>query len=321
MEKYRHLGGGGLQLKGFSLILLAVLFLASGCRTTKQNALPDEMLNAEEAERPSNPLDPTSTDDLGDFVEGMGALQDVESGIVPIDGDSSLPDQLPALGLEDNPDAMADGFDRIKEPRDQLDNGIWWRSGADAIAKAQATNRPLLMWMANSSAGAIDRVIEEEVFSTEEFRKLMDDRLVGLKIDFGDRDVMASDYYRNLRERYKPRGAPTIILVLPDGTEETRYVGYRRNKGTPKGWVQRLAADVDQAEKSYQRWMDSLRASGYREWHDKKGNAFFARALRLDRARENVWLMDRYRQKYRVPLNRLKIGEREALLRTTEESD
>ena len=317
----RHLGRRGLRHYEMSLTLFAAVMIISGCKTAKENALPDEALVAEEVAAPSNPLDPTSTDDLGDLVEGMGALQDVEMGIDPIVGDSSLPDQLPALGLEDNPDAMVDGFDQIKEPRDQRDDGIWWRSGADAIAKAQATNRPLLMWMANSSSGAIDRMIEEEVFSTEEFRKLMDDRLVGLKIDFGDRDVMASAYYRNLRERYQPRGAPTIILVLPDGTEETRYVGYRRNKGTPKGWVQRLEADVDQADKSFERWMDSLRANGYREWNDTKGNTFFARALRLDRSKEHVWLMDRYRQKYRVPLKRLKIGEREALLRSAKDAE
>ncbi len=310
-----------MRHNGLSLLMLAALMLASGCRTTNENALPDEVVDDGEVAAPSDPLDMTSTDDLGDLVEGMGALQDVEMGIDPIDSDSSLPDQLPALGLEDDPDALADGFDRLKEPRDQLDNGIWWRSGADAIAKAQRTNRPLLMWMANSSAGALDRALDDEVFSTEEFRKLMDDRLVGLKIDFGDRDVMASAYYRNLRERYKPRGAPTLILVLPDGTEETRYIGYRKNKGTPKGWVQRLEADVDQAEKSYERWMSSLRASGYREWHDKKGNAFFARALRLDREQKNVWLIDRYRQKYRVPLKRLNIGEREALLRSAKRKE
>lgn len=283
--------------------------------TPTENALPDEVLDSGEPVEPSNPLDPASTDDLGDLVEGMGAMQDVEMGIVPIDGDSSLPDQLPALGLEDDPDALASGFDRVKEMRDQLDNGIWWRSGADAIAKAQATNRPLLMWMANSKSGALDRAIDEGVFSSKEFRKLMDDRLVGLKIDFGDRDVMASAYYQNLRERYKPRGAPTMILVLPDGTEQSRYVGYNKGKGTPKGWVQRLEADVDRAEKSFEQWMDTLRANGYREWHDKKGNSFFARALRLDSEQENVWLLDRYRQKYRVPLKRLKSGEREALLR------
>lgn len=309
----------GSILRQMRMVILPFvgILAVSGCTTTEETSKPDDLPDEGDATALGSPIDPTNTDDLSGLVEGMGALQEVEVGIKPIDGFSSLPDQLPSLGGEGDPDAMADGFDPIEPPREQLENGIWWRSGADAIAKAQTTNRPLLIWMANSSSGAIDRLIDKEVFSTEEFKSLMDERLVGLKIDYGNRDVMASPYYRNLRERYKPRGAPTIILVLPDGTEETRYVGYSNKKGTPKGWVQRLEADVESAQKSHERWIETLRTQGYRDWHDKKGNVFFARALRIDNHRENVWLMDIYRRKYRVPLQRLKIGEREALLRST----
>ena len=321
MLEIRHKPMQKLCCRGWLSLSSAIIFGVMGCATTDQPEPAGNPSHEEETAGSGNPLDPMNADDLDEMVEGMDAIQDLETGIVPIEGNSALPDQLPALGMEEDPDAFSDGFEQPVDSGFQLEDGIWWRSGADAIAKAQATHRPLLVWMANSKAGAIDRAINDEVFSTEEFREVMENRLVGLKIDYGDQDVMASDYYKNFRERYRPRGAPTLILLLPDGTEEVRYTGYKKNKGTPKGWVQRLEDDVSRAEKSFEDWMATLRANGYRDWHDKEGNAFFARALRLDRERKHVWLMGRYRNKYRVPLDRLNIGEREALLRATKKRD
>lgn len=211
--------------------------------------------------------------------------------------DKLLPDELPTFGEEGIADELP-GWDNAPGP-EVVGPGGWMRSGADAIARAQAAEKPLVFWISDRRSGA-DMMLANEVGSSLPLAETLRAKAVGLRVDFADEAVRRSPYYTALRDRFKPRGAPTVLVLQPDGTESARYTGYR--KGTAEGWVQRLGRDLDQAAEAWQARKRELGKSGFRTWTDRSGRTFFGKAVR--REGDEVLLVDVFRHRYRVRLDR-----------------
>lgn len=65
--------------------------------------------------------------------------------------------------------------------------------------------------------------LKEEVFSTDEFKKVAGEKLVLVVVD--------ADKNRELVDKYKVEGFPTILFLDPNGSEVNRIVGFRDLQG------------------------------------------------------------------------------------------
>ncbi|QQL46290.1 hypothetical protein [Sulfuriroseicoccus oceanibius] len=301
---------------GFGLVCGVCLAL-TGCVSTEG---PSESADGSIVENPTNEASGAVGDAFKIDMEADNAgveaaitefeqFVDTEEGITPIDAGSDLPDVLPAL----DEDEVSSG-NQFGEQGGAGGSGrpVWMSSGSEAILAAQNQELPLLVWMANSRSGAADRAIRDQVFATNEFRKMAGERFVGLKIDYGDQETRNSKYYQSFKDRYKPRGAPVVLLLRADGTEFARYRGYRSDASV-KGWLQRLEADLEKLSESEERWIETLRRNGYRDWKDTQGRTFFGRLMSVED--DDVWFMDRYKRRYEVPLRRLSPADRAGILK------
>ena len=234
----------------------------------------------------------------GDVAEELpGAPASAEELAAMAQLDKLLPSELPTLGEEGIADELP-GWENAPGP-EAVGPGGWMRSGADAIARAQAAERPIVFWISDQRSSA-DLLLANEVGSSPPLAETLRAKAVGLRVDFADEAVRRSPYYTALRDRFKPRGAPTVLVLQPDGTESARYTGYR--KGTAEGWVQRLGRDLDQAAEAWQARKRELGKSGFRTWTDRTGRTFFGKAVR--REGDEVLLVDVFRHRYRVRLDR-----------------
>lgn len=90
--------------------------------------------------------------------------------------------------------------------------------------------------------------LKDEVFSTDEFKKTAGEKLVLVAID--------ADKNRELVDKYKVEGFPTILFLDTDGREVNRIVGFRDLQGfleeiskLPAATAQKPAATEEQTEK------------------------------------------------------------------------
>lgn len=65
--------------------------------------------------------------------------------------------------------------------------------------------------------------LKSEVFETDEFKKVAGEKLVPVSID--------ADKNRELVDKYKVEGFPTILFLDTDGREVSRIVGFRDLQG------------------------------------------------------------------------------------------
>ena len=102
-----------------------------------------------------------------------------------------------------------------------------------------------------------------------------DPRFVALRLDFYDKETSGSEFYRALRDRYKVRGYPMLIVALPDGTELTRQ------SGSNKDWKNNVNHWLDDAAHRAQSGIDlhrqKLSGKKFRLWKNKDGQEIFAR--------------------------------------------
>ena len=118
----------------------------------------------------------------------------------------------------------------------------WTEDLESAKALAAETNRFLLLNFSGSDWCKFCWMLDEEIFSTPEFKAFADENLVLVLIDF-PRDKEQSDElkHRNdqLAMRYRVGGYPTLILLAPDG-KYLGELGYMR--GGPEPFLKELKA-------------------------------------------------------------------------------
>ncbi|MEY4482840.1 MAG: hypothetical protein RL693_292, partial [Verrucomicrobiota bacterium] len=102
----------------------------------------------------------------------------------------------------------------------------WKQSAAEAIDQARLSGKPLLVFF-TSQHSASAMTMERTMVLAEPFYTLTEQNFIPLRIDFSDVDTQRSEFYKAFKERLEPRGYPTMLVILPDGTEITRLSGYK----------------------------------------------------------------------------------------------
>lgn len=220
-----------------------------------------------------------------------GDLLPPDDGLLP----SSLPEFIPGVdNLLPDWDADPAGADALAMP------GGWLRSGTEAIRLARQKQVPLVVWLANTKAGPLDDLIGAQVLFTPAATKLLKEGAVPLRVDYGNDSTRKSTYYNAFRLRYKVKGYPCLLILMPDGTEVFRRMGYSRD--TAEARLQTLQSDIAKAAEGWKKRKIDLGKSGFRNWSDRSGGIFFAKALRRDD--QQAVLIDPFRKVFSVPLAR-----------------
>ena len=149
----------------------------------------------------------------------------------------------------------------------------WQHSGAEAIDEAKRRGLPLLIFFSHqSSPPALE--METALSNTPDLTR-DDPRFVALRLDFYDKDTSGSEYYRALRDRYKVRGYPVLIVALPDGTELTRQSGANKDwKNNANHWLDEAA---HRAQSGIELHRQKLSGKKFRMWKNKDGQEIYAR--------------------------------------------
>ena len=130
-----------------------------------------------------------------------------------------------------------------------LAEDMWGTNFAAAKEAAAERGVPILVDFTGSDWCGWCIRLKEEVFKQDAFVEYAKENLVLLKLDFPMRTELPADLREQneaLRERFRIRGFPTILLLNADG-EELARTGYR--PGGPEAYIehlQELLASVDE---------------------------------------------------------------------------
>jgi hypothetical protein len=256
-------------MKRAALVLLSLL--PAGCGMIKGNRTP--------------PADPNA---LQLTFQKSG---DPFGTVVPTLSLPSMPQATAAAGAQAGADGVpvnplldfSSAFSRSGPARSStLD---WHHSGTDAALESRRSGRPMLLFLVDSHIPAAIS-LQTTLATKPETGTLIESHFVPLMVDYGDKDTRDSLYYRAMRDRYKPRGFPVLIAVLPDGTEVSRQSGYTVETKDRPDWDRRtlewIRSAGTQSEKAITARRKRMESSGYREWKSKSGAPVFAKLVKVD---------------------------------------
>jgi thiol:disulfide interchange protein len=102
--------------------------------------------------------------------------------------------------------AVGDGQDHLK----------WWTTLADGLQQDASTKKPLVVDVGAEWCGWCKKMAAES-FPDPSVQALAD-KFVWVRVD-ADKEPTTS-------QKYRVEGLPTILVLLPDGTESSRLTGY-----------------------------------------------------------------------------------------------
>ncbi len=177
----------------------------------------------------------------------------------------------------------------------------WWEINPHfAFERAQREQRPLLLLFTgvwNTQAFALS----EEVFSTKSFNEFAKENLVICYLSYPRNYTDAPDALRRIKEKFKVKGYPNVLLFNPNGEVERGIRGYRT--GRPVDYFNRLVAACRPVLDSVEAQKAQLVARGYRDWSNYLGKLLFAKFVARDAT--HVVLIDAAGQRWSVPINDL----------------
>jgi hypothetical protein len=177
----------------------------------------------------------------------------------------------------------------------------WWEINPHfAFDRAQREQKPLLllftgMW--NTQAMALS----EDVFATKSFNEFVKEHLVICYLSYPRNITDAAPTLRRLKEKFKVRGYPNVLLFNPNGEVARGIRGYR--SGRPVDYFNQLVGACQPVLESIQGQKARLVSSGYRDWSNYLGKLVFARFVERDAS--HVVLQDASGQRWTVPVNDL----------------
>lgn len=177
----------------------------------------------------------------------------------------------------------------------------WWEINPHyAFDRAQREQRPLMLLFTgawNTQAMALS----QEVFATKSFNEFVKENLVICYLNFPKNITDAPDALRKIKERYKVKGYPNVLIFNPNGEVERGIRGYR--SGRPVDYFNELTVACRPVLESVKIQKAQLVARGYRDWSNFLGKMIFARFVKHDKVQ--VMLEDASGQKWTVPINDL----------------
>jgi len=108
--------------------------------------------------------------------------------------------------------------------------GEWMTSYSEAQAKAKEASKPLVMLFTGSDWCPPCKMMEKDVFSSEEFGAYAEQNLVLLKLDFPRKTPQSDELKQQngeLAEKFGIQGFPTVVVLSPEGKVLGSEVGFR----------------------------------------------------------------------------------------------
>lgn len=158
----------------------------------------------------------------------------------------------------------------------------WWEINPHyAFARAQREQKPLLllftgMW--NTQAMALS----EEVFATKSFNDYVKENLIICYLNYPRNITDAPDVLRRIKEKFKVRGYPNVLIFNPNGEVERGIRGYR--SGRPVDYYHELKNTCHPVLESIKVQKKNLVRYGYRDWSNYLGKVIFAKFVDRDAA-------------------------------------
>ncbi len=272
-----------------------MLFGLCQCSSLSQRTEVDEAPTAPEAETAAeaaaqvgNPLLPNRGDPnaVNYSVSTSEELEKIDNG-----SDEELIWTNPDNPDEELPDLVA-AFENKRKG-----NG-WHTDMGRAVRQAKREGHPLIVWFHDSVTSPKSKQLGADLLDTADFNAWCKDRVVRVKLDAGaslDETARGSAKYNMrsinaLQRRYGLTRKPALAVISPQGKIISRIDGF---DGFISGVELELRHGVQEAEKQYSEYKDSLRTKGYRTWHSRKnGKQIFARLQRFDEQNNLVYLRE-----------------------------
>ncbi len=194
-------------------------------------------------------------------------------------------------GMPGAPATSAEGgvfdFSNVVQTQVQGFGRVGWHNSLTTAAQdARQTGKPILILFTHQGSSAA-QALENTLILTPEFRSLVTEQYVPLRINYGDTDTRQSPFYRDFKTKLEARGFPTVVVTLPDGTEVERIAGYNQKTAGEeasykKAYLQRLEKAVEECKRATLARRQKLESQRYRMWTSKDGTQVFARLDSLD---------------------------------------
>ncbi len=177
----------------------------------------------------------------------------------------------------------------------------WWEiDPRHAFERAQREQRPLML-LFTGSWNAQGMALSQEVFATKSFNDYVKENLVICYLNYPQNITDAPDALRRIKEKFKVKGYPNVLIFNPNGEVERGIRGYR--SGRPVDYFNRLVAACHPVLVSIEGRKAELVSRGYRDWSNYLGKLVFARFVERDASR--AVLQDAVGVKWTVPINDL----------------
>ncbi|HVS71239.1 MAG TPA: thioredoxin family protein [Phycisphaerae bacterium] len=126
----------------------------------------------------------------------------------------------------------------------------WTEDYAAAMAQAKKDHKLVLLNFTGSDWCVPCKALDRLVFASPEFHAWEAGKMELVTLDYPARTPQTDAIKarnKDLKDQYKVKGYPTILIVTPEGKELARTEGFDEDKGTAAEWL----ADVrKQMEKS-----------------------------------------------------------------------
>ena len=155
----------------------------------------------------------------------------------------------------------------------------WHPSATIALEESRREGKPTLILITHKMSKPAQEM-ENTLLLSPGFRELAKEKLVLLRVDYGNDRTRGSDMYETLKKQLKANGYPTLIMTLPDGTEMLRLSGYKSEYHD--SYLEKITKAVEDMSKSVDERRKRLAREGYRLWKSRDGNEVFARLTALD---------------------------------------
>ncbi len=118
----------------------------------------------------------------------------------------------------------------------------WTEDYAKALEKAKAEKKNLLLDFTGSDWCGYCKALDQEVFSTPQFKSWAKDNVVLVKVDFPKhtpQNAKVKQQNSELKSKFPFSGYPTVLVVDPEGKQLSRAGGYKVGSG-PAAYLERL---------------------------------------------------------------------------------
>lgn len=194
---------------------------------------------------------------------------------------------LPALpAAEDliwtDPDAPEQDLGSVEKVFTKpIKNDDWQLSYHSAVRAAYAEGKALMIWFTDSQRSPLCKSLDRQLFGTKEFEEWSKKNVIKLRVDINPKESQRKLFYRkqayarSLREKFRVKGNPTVLVIGNEGETVGRYTGYR--SGSSEYYWGRIKNAVATIDEAHFAWWEKANKKGYRLWTGKNGVQLFAK--------------------------------------------